>query len=451
MWRTREDAIQLGRSLRSKTARISHAEWNAPADRRDPVDILMESSEGREPNLIPIRYGRMLQSPFNFFRGAAAIMAADLATTPNTDIFVQSCGDCHLMNFGSFATPERKIIFDLNDFDETHPAPWEWDVKRLAASFVIASLHNDIGKGVAKAIARECAQSYRKHTAEFATMTPLQVWYSAISAEDILSRTKNEEIKKRYTRRIEKARSEYSRGENFPKLREDEDGRMCIQDNPPLIYHRSGEDMEKYHQLVEDIFEGYIAALGDEKKMLLDQYKYQDIAAKVVGIGSVGMMCGISLRMSASREPLFLQVKEARASVLEPYVRKSAYSNNGQRVVIGQKLMQAASDLFLGWTQPVHSRHFYVRQLRDMKIKSMVEVYEEENMFGYARLCGWALARAHARSGKATIITGYLGENTKFDDAVAQFAAEYAQQNDSDFAALQAAVRKGTIEVYLER
>jgi uncharacterized protein (DUF2252 family) len=448
---SRAEATEYGRSLRNKTPRASLAVWQASSSRTDPVDILIETSKGREPSLIPIRYGRMLQSPFAFYRGAAAIMAADLAKTPPTGVYVQACGDCHLVNFGGFATPERRMIFDINDFDETLPAPWEWDVKRLAASFVIAAMHNDISTTKAKEIAIACVESYRKHMDEYAHLSPLEVWYSSISVDDVMHMIKSVEAKKYLTNQLEKAKNKSLAGEDCPKLTKPENGKVSIADNPPLIYHHKGADGEIFNQHVKEAFQRYAETLGDEKRVLFNQYKFIDVTAKVVGVGSVGRICGIALRMTADNEPLFLQVKEAVTSVLEPFAGKTVYKNSGQRVVLGQKLMQAASDIFLGWGTAMNGRHFYVRQLRDMKISPQVEVYDDKIMMIYARLCGWALARAHARSGKSAIINGYLGSSSKFADAVAEFGVTYAEQNEKDFVALKKAVKAGKLVAYMER
>lgn len=447
---SQEEAIEYGKSLRDKTPRVNHAGWQAPPDRRDPIDILIETSKDRLPNLIPIRYGRMLQSSFAFFRGTAAIMASDLATTPNTGLYVQACGDCHLLNFGVFGTPERSLIFDINDFDETLPAPWEWDIKRLATSFVIASRNNNFSQSVAKEAAAISVEAYRTRTAEYAKMSPLDIWYSHISVDDILTIATNEKVKKRLIRRVEKAKAESSIDTDFPQLTQMKYGKAFIKDNPPLIFHRTDVDPKEYHAIVEAAFERYMTTLGEEKRILLGQYEFQDMAIKVVGIGSVGTRCSVSLRMSANNDPLFLQVKQANPSVLEPYAGKSHYDNHAQRIVAGQKLMQAASDIFLGFSDLIEGHYFYVRQLHDMKIKAHVETFEEESMLNFARLCGWALARAHARSGKASIISGYLGNSAKFDDAVTEFALDYADQNEKDYTALKNAVAEGKIEAYVE-
>jgi uncharacterized protein (DUF2252 family) len=451
VYRSREEAAAYGRSLRDKTPRVSHAGWKAPAERRDPVDILIESSEGREPNLIPIRYGRMLQSPLMFFYGAAAIMAADLFSTPSIGLYVQACGDCHLMNFGGYATPERRMLFDINDFDETLPAPWEWDVKRLAASFVIASFNNGIAKDEAVNAAKECVASYRKHITEYAGMDMMEMWYTSILFDDIVSLIEDSDIKKRIKKRIDKAAGGNLVDEDFPKLAEIRNGKAYIKDSPPLIYHFPEKEAKEIYPIVAHLGNRYLEGLSEEKRLLLSYYKLQDYAAKVVGVGSVGMLCGISLRMSADNDPLFLQMKEARNSVLEPYTAKSKYDNQGERVVNGQKIMQAAPDMFLGWAETSDNRYFYIRQLRDMKVKLQVEIFDAALMHGYATLCGWVLARAHARSGKAAVIDGYLGNSNKFEKAVAAFAIDYANQNNEDFNALKQAVKQGRVEAFFER
>jgi uncharacterized protein (DUF2252 family) len=451
VYRSREEAAVYGRSLRDKTPRVSHSGWKAPAERRDPVDILIESSKGREPNLIPIRYGRMLQSPFTFFRGAASIMASDLFSTPATGLYVQACGDCHLMNFGGYATPERRMVFDINDFDETLPAPWEWDVKRLAASFIIAGFNNGIAKDEAVNAAKACVESYHKHIAEYAAMDTMKMWYTSISFDDIIPLINDPGEKKRIKKRLDKAAGRNLVDEDFPKLAEMRDGKAYIKDNPPLIYHFAEKESEELYPIVSEITRRYLEGLSEEKRLLLSYYKLNDYAAKVVGIGSVGTLCAISLRMSANNDPLFLQIKEARKSVLEPYTARSKYDNQGERVFNGQKIMQASHDMFLGWTHTSDSRYFYIRQLRDMKIKPLVEIFDAALMLGYANLCGWVLARAHARSGKAAIINGYLGNSNKFEKAVAAFAIDYANQNNEDFNALKQAVKQGRVEAWFER
>ena len=446
----REQQYAEGKTIRNTCSRVSHADWKAPADRADPIEILEGSNKGRLPELIPVRYGRMIPSPFVFFRGAAAIMAADLAHTPVTGIRVQSCGDAHLMNFGVFATPERHVIFDINDFDETLPAPWEWDIKRLATSFLIASRSNGFSEAGARKTALASVRSYRGRMAEFAQMRALDVWYTRLDMETILPSIKDQEAQKRLQRRLQKAQASEVHEVDFPKLVTLESGEPTIRDNPPLIYHLREQRAPEFEARVADAFARYRESLPDERRVLLDRYQRKDLAIKVVGVGSVGTLCAVILMMADVDDPLFLQVKEAGMSVLEPHAGKSIYANHGQRVVDGERLMQSASDIFLGWTENREGRHFYVRQLHDMKIKMPVELFTLKVMVQYAEYCGWALARAHARAGQPALIAGYLGKGDQFDEAVADFAIRYAEQNECDYEALVRAVRQGRIEVYTE-
>jgi uncharacterized protein (DUF2252 family) len=389
----------------------------------------------------------MLQSPFTFFRGAAAVMAADLALTPATGVRVQACGDCHLLNFGGCATPECRVVFDINDFDETLSAPWECDVKRLASSFVIASRHNGFREADARDAAKACVRSYGKRMAEFARQRVLDVWYASIDAKDAGETFEEEETRKRLRKRLAKAARRDVLEDDFPKLADVVDGRPVIRDNPPLIYHRRrATGRPDFDENITSALAAYRESLPDDRRPLLDRYQLRDIATKVVGVGSVGTRCNIALLMADAADPLFLQVKQARRSVLEPFAGASAYRNHGQRVVVGQRLMQAASDLFLGWTASTDGCHFYVRQLRDMKIKPLVELFTPVTMRHYGKLCGWALARAHARSGEPAVISGYLGRSDRFARAVAQFAAAYADQNERDYESLRRALREGRIE-----
>ena len=447
---TYDQKIAAGRSLRDKTGRTMHAGWKAPARRIDPVQILIDSSEGRMPELVPIRYTRMMQNPFAFYRGAAAIMAADLAHTPVSGIRVQACGDCHLMNFGAFATPERRVVFDINDFDETLPAPWEWDVKRLAASFVIAARHNKFHKWDAKNAASKCVQSYRKHMLDFSKMAVLDRWYARIDIEDLIAKLYDRSVRKRIQKRLEKESARTVVEHDFPKLAILKAGKPRIKDNPPTIFHLPESDHAAFQKVLVNAFQEYVETLSDDRKALLSHFEMHDFAIKVVGVGSVGTRCGILLLGAGNNDPLFLQVKEARYSVLERYAGKSVYSNRGERVVNGQRLMQSASDLFLGWTEARDGRHFYVRQLRDMKISPMVELFEEDTLAQYAEFCGWALARAHAKSGDAAMISGYIGNSDRFDQAVASFAVDYADQNEKDHDSLLIAIRAGKIEIARE-
>ncbi|PTS87235.1 DUF2252 domain-containing protein, partial [Flavobacterium sp. HMWF030] len=398
--------------------------------------------------LLPIRYSRMMESPFAFFRGAAAIMAADLAQTPNTGIDLQLCGDCHLMNFGGFATPERKLVFDINDFDETFPGPWEWDVKRLATSFVIAGRWKKFSNKVCKEFAWNVADSYKRHMLEYSQLSALQIWYADIDLADLIEKGEDEEIKSFQHKRIKKA-AEYSAHEKeFAKMTYQEGSRARIKDDPPLIYHPSGDEEKRILKEAEIIHKRYLETLSDEKKVLLSRYTLHDLAIKVVGVGSVGTLCGISLLMSATGEPIFLQFKEARKSVLEAHVKaKSKYNHQGERIVQGQKLMQSASDMFLGWTNDDKGKFFYIRQLRDAKVKPVLEIMKTKNMEDYAKACGWALARAHARTGDPSVLSGYIGKSNEFANAISRFSISYANQNDSDYDKMLEAIKKGKLPI----
>jgi len=449
--RSRADRKDEGKAIRLAVPLASHAQWLAPANRRDPVDHLIESGIGRVPELLPIRYGRMLQSPFAFYRGTAAIMAADLAGLPFTGIRVQACGDCHLLNFGTFGTPERRLIFAINDFDETLPAPWEWDIKRLAASFVVAGRHNGFSTAEAREAAQACVRSYRERMREFAKMGVLDLWYFSIDTDMLLETIEDETARARAKKRAAKAHDRDVLDEDFPELVTFEGGVHRIRDNPPLIFHLQDEDEAVVEARVREAFELYRTTLADDRRLLLDRYELKDIAMKVVGVGSVGTRCSIMLLMGGADDPLFLQVKQAQASVLEPYAGKSIYQNHGQRVAMGQRLMQSATDIFLGWTATDVGNHFYIRQMRDMKVKPLVELFGPGLMNQYAEVCGWALARAHARSGDAAKIAGYLGKKEDFDEALADFAEAYADQNEKDYQAFVQAVREGRLEAYIER
>lgn len=447
---TRQERYERGKSLRDKLPRSEHAAWKPAADRHDVVQLLEQSSEGRIKELLPIRYGRMLQTPFTFFRGAALNMAADLATTPNTGEHVQLCGDCHLSNFGAFATPERRVIVDINDLDETLPGPWEWDVKRLAASFVLAARNNGHTEAEARDAALTCVRTYRETMLEFSRMRALDVWYASIDMEQLISETEDAELRKRIKKRLAKARERSVLEHDFPSLAMHSDTGPQIKDDPPLIFHFNDSGRDEFDALVRQAFADYRETMPEYRRVLLDRYTLHDIALKVVGVGSVGTYCAVMLLMADEHDPLFLQVKEARASVLEPYVGKSHYPNHGQRIVKGHFLVQAASDLFLGWTEGRFGRQFYVRQLRDMKIKALVETFTPSVMLRYARLCGWILARAHARSGNPAVLAGYLGKSDKFEEAIADFSVAYADQSERDHSELVKAARNGLFEVAAE-
>lgn len=443
---TRKDRYEVGRALRVKCPREVHADFTVnKRGRTNPVKLLIESNTGRIESLLPIRYGRMLTSEFAFFRGAAVIMAADLANTVSTDYAVQSCGDCHLMNFGAFATPERNVLFDINDFDETFPAPWEWDLKRLAASFTIASINNGHTRSQGIDAAIQLTEAYRDRMWDLSEMNTLEAWYSYIDYESLIKLTDDPQLKKRRKKVLAKALSRDSQTE-FVKLAHVIGEVPRIKDQPPLIYHEEGSGSPEYKKKYLHSLEMYRQSLPIERRVLLDRYELVDTAIKVVGIGSVGTICGVVLFFAAENDPLFLQVKEARQSVLEAYSKFKIHGTNGERVVNGQKIMQAASDLFLGHYINQDNKHFYVRQLRDVKIKPLIEIYSPQNMLGFARNCGWTLARAHARSGDPCIISGYIGKGKTFAKAIGEFANLYLDQNKSDHKKLISAVRSGVIE-----
>ena len=426
--------------------RASHADWKPQASRRDPIDVLEESNQLRLPNLIPVRYGRMLRSPFAFYRGSAALMAYDLASLPATDIEVQACGDCHLLNFGLFATPERRLVFDLNDFDETLPATWEWDLKRLAASFVVAGRDQGLPDDECREAAVNCCRAYRERLREYSRLSPLEVWYAGLDAETLIEMAPDEETRRRREQLAEKAQQRIVE-HLFPKIVSQVSGRYRFVDQPPILYHVTEADAE---ERIREGLEAYRESLPDERRVLLDRYQLDDYAAKAVGIGSVGTRCYILLMFSEENHPLILQVKEARSSVLEPYAKPSRYENQGQRVVVGQRLMQSSSDIFLGWVRGRLGFDFYVRQLRDMKMTAPIEGVTPAQIKLYAELCGWTLARAHAKSGDAATISGYLGKGDQFDDAMGSFALAYADQNEQDYAALLQAERAGRIKALFE-
>lgn len=442
--------LRKGKAFRDQVPRKAHGSWKRAKEKVDPLQILHASDKGRLRRLLPIRYGRMLQSPFTFYRGAAAVMAADLALTPSTGVRVQACGDCHLLNFGGFATPERNILFDINDFDETLPAPWEWDVKRLVTSFVLAARSNGFSDSDGRDAAVICARSYRKRLRGYSQMSPLEVWYSQVTADDLANLVTGPLAKARLQQRIAKASAQSSSDVAYPQLTGMVGGRILIHDTLPLIFHPDHMSPEAFQDLLRENLSSYRETLTDDRRSLLDRYHLVDGAVKVVGIGSVGTACLVILMMSAANEPLFLQWKEARQSVLEPYAGKSAYPHHGQRVVMGQRLVQPATDMFLGWLTGKLGRHGYVRQLRDAKIKPLVEAMDEDLLRQYAKACGWVLARAHAKAGDVLPISGYLGGQDSFDEAMGNFAVLYADQTERDHAALKAAVRAGKVEVHLE-
>jgi uncharacterized protein (DUF2252 family) len=446
---SRGERIALGKAMRDRCPRSAHAAWRAPADRPDPVQLIEESNQGRLPELIPLRHGRMLQSPFTFYRGAALNMAVDLAGTPATGARVQACGDAHLGNFRGFATPERRVIFEINDLDETLPAPWEWDVKRLAVSFVLVCRLN-LSESTAADAALACVRSYRTHMARFSEMRALEVWYASIEAEALFATIEDARIRARTQRRLARARGICVFEDDFPELATTAGGAPTIKDTAPFVYHHLERGEEAFYATIAKIVAIYRGSLSDDRRVLLDRYRLEDMAIRVVGVGSVGTVCSVALLMAGADDPLFLQVKEARPSVLEAHAGKSIYENHGQRVVVGHRLMQSASDIFLGWTLGDDGRHFYVRQLRDVKLKFRVEKFKSSKMLQFADWCGATLARAHARSGEPAVISGYLGKSDRFDRAVAAFAVAYADQCERDYEALAKAVRDGKLEARAE-
>jgi uncharacterized protein (DUF2252 family) len=445
-----ESLIAAGKAMREKVPRRLLAEWKRNGRAHDPIQILRAQDAGRLRDLLPIRYGRMLESPFAFYRGAAALMASDLARTPITGVQVQACGDCHLLNFGAFATPERHIIFDISDYDETLPGPWEWDIKRLAASFVLAARSIGLADQQGRDAAATTARSYRKTLRKFTEMNPLETWYARVTSEDFIKSVPKPH-RRRVRGRVDKASARSGSELDFPKLAQVIGGQAVIRDAPPQIFHPEMTHAPEFWTAIDKVFSGYRDSLADDRRTLLDQYRVVDAALKVVGIGSVGRRCWIALLMSATNDPLALQFKEAVRSVLEPYAGKSAYAHHGQRVVMGQRLMQPASDVFLGWvsvSSPEGQRQFYVRQLRDAKIKPQVETFDAEMLSIYGKACGRVLARAHAKTGCQSTISGYLGTSDRFDEAMADFAVAYADQTERDYAALKTAVKRGRIKAY---
>ncbi|MFD9029624.1 DUF2252 domain-containing protein [Streptomyces sp. NPDC059567] len=432
---------QAGRAARKSVPRSSHGRWIPSSQRPDPLTVLERQAVDRVPELVPIRYGRMVVSPFAFLRGAAAVMAADLAAQRHTGLTVQLCGDAHLLNFGVYASPERTLLFDVNDFDETLPGPFEWDVKRLAASVAVAALQNGTTKAKAHRAALVATESYRIAMGRLAELGELPVWYARIDADDLTALVRPER-RARLENRLARARRRTSLQALTKLTEEDASGGRHIVDDPPLLERVT--DMDRV--TLGKIFSDYRSTLSEERRLLLDRFHYVEAARKVVGVGSVGTRCFILLLQGRDDgDPLILQIKEAGRSVLEPYLSPSAYTHQGQRVVSGQRLTQAASDIFLGWMTGPEKRHFYWRQLRDMKGSAEVETMSPSMLRAYAGLCGRALARAHARSGDRIAIAAYLGSSDVFDRSIADFAIRYAGQNADDYAALSAAIAAGVV------
>jgi uncharacterized protein (DUF2252 family) len=457
-----------GKEAQNRTPLSSHTGWTPATDRPDPVALLQDQDATREPDLVPVRHGRMLVSPFTFYRGAAKIMAADLKDTPTAGLQVQLCGDAHLSNFGAFASPERRLLFDLNDFDETLPGPFEYDVKRMAASFTIAGRNNGFGKADTKAATLEAAKAYREAMAGFAAMGTMAIWYARLDEDELMRGVRSAGAEATTTKKERKAAKQAEKSlrkgtakartrdslQALSKLGELVDGRYRIVSQPPIVvpirdleatYGLSADQIE---QAIRDQFRAYRATLRDDQRQLLERFQIIDVARKVVGVGSVGTRAFIVLLQGRDQDdPLFLQVKEATRSVLEDHLPKSRYRQHGQRVVQGQRMMQAASDIYLGWTKGADvNRHFYWRQLRDMKASADVEAMALYGLTFYARICGWTLARAHARSGDPIAIAEYLGEDDQFDRSITDFARRYADQNEHDYQAFTKAIRSGRLE-----
>lgn len=445
------ERVARGKAARAEIPRSSHTEWEAPALRFDPVELLEGQAKTRVAELVPIRYGRMLVSPFAFLRGAAIIMAADLAGMPRSGLHVQLCGDAHLMNFGSFATPDRRLVFDTNDFDETLRGPFEWDLKRLVASFAVAGRERGFDTKQRRVINCMVSRSYRETIAELASMRNFDVWYSRIDVEETIASLSAEVSKKtvkRAERNIARARTKDNLSA-FAKFTRVVNGERQIVGDPPLIVPlRDLATGEQSLETAQAVIRSYRRTLTGDRRHLLERFRFVDAARKVVGVGSVGTRTWIMLFLGRDNDdPLFLQIKEAGPSVLEPFLGKSQYASHGQRVVEGQRLTQAASDTMLGWIGLEGAdgvkRDFYVRQLWDAKGSALVDVMEPRAMIAYAKMCGWTLARAHARSGDAIAIASYLGTSDVFDNALATFAETYADQNQRDHDALLAAAKSG--------
>ncbi len=478
-----EQRVARGNEARERTPASSHSRWAAATDRADPVALLEEQNATREPDLVPVRHGRMMVSPFTFYRGAAKIMAADLKDTPVAGLGAQLCGDAHLSNFGVFASPERRLLFDLNDFDETLPGPFEFDVKRMAASFAIAGRNNGFPKADTRASTRASVTAYREAMAGFARMRTMDIWYACLDEDELMRAVRGvvagtaqaakaakkqpkaamkkareqEKLAVRGGRQVEKT-AERARTRDsvqaLSKLGELVDGTYRIVSQPPIIVPARdlaatyGLSVEEAGHAVREQFRSYRATLQDDRRHLLERFQIVDMARKVVGVGSVGTRAFIVLLQGRdAHDPLFLQIKEATASVLEAYLPKSRYRQHGERVVQGQRMIQAASDIYLGWTKGLDvRRHFYWRQLRDMKGSALVEAMTPLGLTFYARICGWTLARAHARSGDPVAIAAYLGDGDAFDRSVTDFSQRYADQNEQDFQQFVKAVRSGRLE-----
>jgi uncharacterized protein (DUF2252 family) len=451
------ERVALGRAARDRVPRGAHASWSPPTDRPSPIDLLEKQSATRVPELVPIRYGRMLVSAFTFYRGAASLMASDLASGPQTDLHTQLCGDAHLSNFGAYAAPDRTLVFDVNDFDETLPGPFEWDLKRLVTSFAVAGRDRGFDDSKRAAISATAARAYREAMHRYAGMAELDLWYHRISVDELAEQfaaVASKKQMKRLEKNIAKARSKDSL-RAFGKLTEVVDEEPRIRSDPPVVVATRDlfepDEHAAFDEALHAMLQEYRSTLAEDRRRLLERYRYVDSARKVVGVGSVGTRAWIALLIGrrGSDDPLFLQFKEAEASVLEPYLEPSEFSNHGQRVVEGQRLTQAANDIMLGWLRTSgpdgQDRHYYVRQLWDAKGSALVELMNPKALDEYARVCGQTLARAHARAGDPMPIASYLGHGDRFDRAMAEFAESYADQNEKDYSVMREAVAAGEI------
>ena len=438
---TREERAQLGRAARTRVPASMHRGWTSAADRPDPIALLEEQATTRVQELVPIRYGRMAASPFTFFRGAALPMAVDLAATPVSGLTVQACGDAHLSNFGLFASPERNLLFDINDFDETLPGPWEWDLKRLAASLMVAGRELGFDPAMNAHTVHAAVHSYRQRMAEFAEMSALEVFYSRVDVEAISAYVNKRAMP--FLQSTVRSTSKHDSLHELPKLTEiGPDGRRRIRDRPPTLVHRP--DLTGVALKIG--LAAYRESLLVDRRALFDRYQFVDLALKVVGVGSVGLAAiVVLLDEGADEDPVFLQIKEAQASVFERFLGPSSFATSGERVVSGQRILQAASDVLLGWAVGPAGRHFYIRQLQDQKGSAVIEAMTQDDLVTWGRLCGWALARGHARSGDPVAIAAYLGDDNAVDHALADFAAAYADQNEKDHAALLEAIKSGRV------
>jgi uncharacterized protein (DUF2252 family) len=444
----RAERRAAGEARRREVPFEAHAVVPADHERGDPIAVIEATSTRRVPELVPIRYGRMMVSPFTYFRGSPAVMAADLASTPATGFTTQICGDAHLLNFGLFASPERSLLFDVNDFDETLPGPWEWDVKRLAASLVIAGRYRRLPKRACRELAIGATRAYCVQMARYSQMSALDVWYSRVDVDGALDQIEHgpaaeaSEMRAAIDDSVQRSIHKTS-VEAMPKLTEVVDGHPRLIDDPPLITHIASDEAAR---ILGHVWSRYRTTLDPERRVLLDRFEIVDFARKVVGVGSVGTRCFVVLLVSADgRDPLFLQIKEAERSVLEPHCHKTRFANQGERVVIGQRLMQAASDIFLGWTTGPFGHHYYVRQLRDMKGSVRLDRLTAVQLRGYGRLCGWTLARAHARSGDPATLAGYVGDGKEFSQAIGRFSTAYADLNERDHERFGAAIKNGRL------